>query len=248
MFFVLGLSILLATLLVLNTGASMASFLVWRVFRVRISTWSSNRQVQTLFWMRTAPVALGICAVLFLVAPAYLRHEPRVGHEEVSVKLGILAILSTTVIAVAAIRAIATWRATSRLTGQWLSKAEPIQLPNLDLPAYQVPHAFPLIAVVGAFRPRLFIARQVVQTLSPAELKAALEHETGHLRAHDNLKRAIVRTCRELALVPGGGRLDRAWLDASEAAADEYAARRDRRFGLDPVSYTHLTLPTIYSV
>ena len=233
MFFLLGLSILLAALLVLNTGASLASFLVWRVFRVRVASWTINRQVETLFWMRTAPVVLGSCAVLFLLAPAYLRHEPRVGHEDVSVKLGMLAVLSAIVIAVAAVRGIATWRMTSRLTAQWLSKAEPIQLPNLDLPAYQVPHAFPLIAVVGAFRPRLFIARQVVENLSPAELKAALEHETGHLLAHDNLKRAIVRVCRDLALVPGSGRLDRAWLEASEAAADEYAARRDRRFGLD---------------
>lgn len=233
MFFVLGFSILLATLLVLNTGASLVSFLAWRILRVRISSWSSNRQVQTLFWIRTAPVAMGICAVLFLFAPAYLRHEPRVGHEDVGVKLGILAILSAVAIAVAAVRGIATWRATSHLTSQWMSQAEPIRLPGLDLPAYQVSHPFPLIAVVGAFRPRLFIARQVVETLSRAELQAALEHETGHLLAHDNLKRAIVRACRDLALIPGSGRLDRAWLEASEAAADEYAARRDRRFGLD---------------
>lgn len=233
MFFVLGLCILLATLLVLNTGATLVSLLVWSIFRVRISSWSSSRQVKTLFWMRTAPVALGICAVLFLFAPAYLRHEPRVGHEDVSVNLGILAVLSAIAIAVAAVRGIATWRATSRLTAQWMSQAGPIELPHLDLPAYQLPHAFPVIAVVGAFRPRLFIASQVVETLSPSELQAALEHETGHLLAHDNLKRAIVRACSDLAFIPGSGQLERAWLEASEAAADEYAARRDRRFGLD---------------
>src|SRR5688572_25054370 len=107
MFFLLGLSILLAALLVLNTGATLASFLVWKVFSVRIASWSSSRQVQTLFWMRTAPVALGICAVLFLLAPAYLRHEPRVGHEDVSVKLAMLAVLSAIAIAVAAVRGIA---------------------------------------------------------------------------------------------------------------------------------------------
>jgi len=233
MFFVLGLSISLAALLVLSSSASIVSFLLWKLFKAHISRWSSTRQVQTLFLLRTAPVVLGIGGTVFLFAPAYLRYEPRVGHEDVSVKLGMLAALSAIGISVALIRGLANWRATRRLTTQWLSHAEPIKLSKMNVPAYQVAHTFPLIAVVGVFRPRLFIAKQVVESLTPAELEAALEHETGHLMAHDNLKRAIVRACRDLALVPGGKLLDRAWLEASEAAADEFAASRDRRFGLD---------------
>lgn len=236
MFFVLGLSILLAALLVLNSAASLIASLLWKIFGDRITRWSGHRSAQTLFLLRTVPVALGIGGVLFLLAPAYLRHEPRVGHEDVSVKLAILASLSAICIAVAVGRGIATWRATTRLTAEWLRNAEPIQIPTVNVPTYQVEHTFPLIAVVGAFRPRLFIAKQVFQSLTPAELTAALEHETGHILAHDNLKRAVVRTCRDLVLIPGGHGLDRAWLEASEAAADEFAARRSRRIGLDLAS------------
>jgi hypothetical protein len=236
MFFVLGLAIVLATLLVLNTVASLVATLFWKVFGGRVIRWSAQRAAQTLFLLRTFPVALGIGGVLFLFAPAYLKHEPRVGHEDVSVKLAILAGLSAICIVVAVVRAVATWRATNRLTAEWLRNSRPVSIPNIDVPAYQVEHTFPLIAVVGAFRPRLFIARQVFESLSAAELTAALEHETGHIIANDNLKRAVVRVCRDLVLIPGGRALESAWLEASEAAADEFAARRGRRIGLDLAS------------
>jgi len=236
MFFVLGLCILLASLLVLNSTASLVASLLWKVFGRRITRWSGHRSAQTLFLLITAPLALGLIGVFFFLGPAYLRHEPRVGHEDVSVKLAILSTLSAIAIAVAIGRGIATWRSTNRLTADWLLHAEPIQIPTINVPTFQVEHKFPLIAVVGAFRQRLFIAKQVFDTLTPAELAAALEHETGHILAHDNLKRALVRACRDLVSIPGARGLDRAWLEASEAAADEFAVRRSRKISLDLAS------------
>jgi Zn-dependent protease with chaperone function len=236
MFFVLGFSILLVALLVLNNGASLIAVAVWRIFGRRLESCSAQRASRTLFLLRILPAALSIAATFFLFAPAYLRHESRVGHEEVSIKLVLLASLSTIAIAIALARGIATWRATARLTAGWLRNSEPVQIPGIKVPAFKVEHPFPLIAVVGAFQPRLFIANQIFQSLTPAELTAALAHETGHIKAHDNLKRSLVRMCRDLVLVPVGRRLDRAWLQASEAAADEFAARRDRRTSLDLAS------------
>lgn len=233
MFFLLGLSILLVALLVLNNAASFIALLLWKVFRSHLSRWSAHRSAQALFLLRVLPAVLGIGAVVFLFAPAYLRHEPRVGHEDVSLKLGGLALLSTIVIVVTVVRGLATWRATRRLTTQWLLHARPIEIKSVTVPAYQVEHPFPLIAVVGAFRPRLFIANQIFESLTPAELNAALEHENGHISAHDNLKRTVVRACRDLSFISVGRDLDNAWLDASEAAADEFAARKDRAIGLD---------------
>ena len=223
-------------LLVLNNIASLLASLLWKVFASRISRWSASSSAQMLFLLRTVPVALGIACVLLLFAPAYLRHEPRVGHEDVSLKLAVLAAVSALGIAIALGRGIASWGATARLTADWLHSADPIQIPNLSIPTYQVEHRFPLIAVVGALRPRLFIAKQIFQTLTPDELAAALEHELGHVATHDNLKRGIVRACRDVLVIPCGRRLDSAWLEASEAAADEYASRRDRRVGLDLAS------------
>jgi len=236
MYFILGLSIVLATLLVLNNLGSLLASLLWKVFASRISRWSASSSAQTLFLLRTVPMALGIGCVLFLFAPAYLRNEPRVAHEDVSLKLAIVAAFSALGIAIALARGIANCRATARLTADWLRNAEPIHVPNLGIPSYQVEHRFPLIAVVGALRPRLFIAKQIFQSLTPDELAAALEHEIGHVRAHDNLKRGVVRACRDVLVIPYGRRLDSAWLEASEAAADEYASRRDRRIGLDLAS------------
>ena len=234
MYFILGLSIVLATLLVLNNVASLLALLLWRLFAGRISRWSASSSAQTLFLLRTVPVALGIGCVLFLFAPAYLRNEPRVGHEDVSLKLAVLAAFSA--IAFALGRGIASWRATARLTADWLRGAEPVRIANLSIPSYQIEHRFPLIAVVGALRPRLFIAKQIFQSLTSDEMAAAFEHEVGHVMAHDNLKRGVVRACRDILIIPCGRRLDNAWLQASEVAADEYAFRSDRRMGLDLAS------------
>lgn len=236
MFFVLGLSIVLVALLVMINAASLVAVLLWRIFERRIQRWPARRAAQTLFLLRILPAALGVGGVFFLFAPAYLRHELRVGHEDVSLKLALLAILSAIGIASALVRGIVTWRATAGLAAEWLRNGKPIQIPTLKVPAYQVEHPFPLIAVVGAFRPRLFIAKQIFESLTPAELTAALEHEKAHIMAHDNLKRTVVRACRDLVLIPVGRDMERAWLDASEVAADEFAARRDHRIGLDLAS------------
>ncbi len=236
MFFVLGLSILLVALLVLNNAASLIALLLWKLFRRNISSWSAQRSAQALFLLRVLPALLGIGAVLLLFAPAYLRHEPRVGHEDVGLKLASLALLSIIVIFITVARGLATWRATRRLASQWLSHARPIEIDSVSIPVYQVDYPFPLIAVVGAFRPRLFIANQIFEMLTPAELKAAIEHENGHIRARDNLKRTVVRACRDLSFISIGSDLDNAWLEASEVAADEFAARQDRAIGLDLAS------------
>jgi Zn-dependent protease with chaperone function len=91
-----------------------------------------------------------------------------------------------------------------------------------------------VLALVGVWRPRLFIADKLLTALSPAELNAALAHESGHLAAHDNSKRAWMRACRDaLTLVPCGRALDRAWDAATEEAADEYATCHDPNLALD---------------
>ncbi|MGH9880380.1 MAG: M56 family metallopeptidase [Pyrinomonadaceae bacterium] len=237
MYFVLGLSIVLAVMLVLNSIASLIASLIWRLFEKRISGWSAANCSQTLFLLRIVPAVLGLICVLFLFAPAYLRHEPRNDHEDVSLKLALVAAFSALGIALAVLRGIAAWRATSRLTADWMRIAEPIQISKLNVPTYQFEHKFPLIAVVGALRPRLFIAKQIFQTLTEDEVSAALEHEAGHILAYDNLKRGVMRACRDaLLIIPCGRKLDSAWFEASEAAADEYAARRGRKIGLDLAS------------
>src|SRR6185369_11641843 len=59
-------------------------------------------------------------------------------------------------------------------------------------------------------------------------------HECGHLAAHDNFKRSVMRVSRAaLLLIPCGRSLDRAWSEASESAADEHAAQQSSLVALN---------------
>jgi Zn-dependent protease with chaperone function len=234
MFILLGISILLAALLGFNSLASLFTAALWRIARGFTSRWTAVTQARVLFWLRVLPTGLGAVWVLVLVAPAYLQLEPRTTTEGVSLKLGIIAFASGLGIALAVARSIAAWRATARLRADWLAHAEPISIPQAGIPAYRIEHQFPVIAIVGVWRPGLFVGGKIFDSLTAAEIAAAVAHETGHLAARDNLKRALLRACRDLMLiVPGGRALDNAWTESSESAADEYAARQGRTVALD---------------
>lgn len=234
MYFLLGLSIALAAMLVMNSVASLLVSLLWKVVSRHATSWPSATRASVLCGLRILPVAFGVACVTLLLVPAYYTYEPRNDYENVSAKLAILALLSAVGIGLALIRGIVTWRVTSRLTADWLSKATAINLPGVNIPAYRMQHQFPVIAVVGTLRPRLFVANQILESLSRDELSAAIEHEAGHILAHDNLKRSLMRACRDtLLLAPCGRRLDSAWKEASEAAADEHAVRGGSTVALD---------------
>ncbi|MDQ5846597.1 MAG: M48 family metalloprotease [Acidobacteriota bacterium] len=234
MYFLLGLSIALAAMLVMNSVASLLVSLLWKTVRRSATRWPAATRASVLCGLRILPVAFGVACVTLLLVPAYFTHEPRTAHEDVSAKLAILALLSAVGIGLALIRGIVTWRVTSRLTADWLSKATAVYLPGIRIPAYRMQHQFPVIAVVGTLRPRLFVANQIFESLSRNELAAAIEHEAGHILAHDNLKRSLMRACRDtLLLVPYGRLLDSAWKEASEAAADEHAVRGGASVALD---------------
>lgn len=238
MYFVLGLSIVLAALLLFNSFTSLLAALTWRLLgthaRRRLSAASCARMI---FLLRTFPIVMGIVCVTLLLAPAYIEHEPRTAHEPVSLKLAVIACASAIGLALALFRGLATWKATSRLKSDWLRHAEPIELPQVVIPAYRIKHQFPVIAIVGVLRPRLFIAEHIFSSLSPGELMATIEHEAGHVVANDNLRRGLMRACRDvLVMIPSGRLLDRAGIETSEAAADEYAAGRGQRIALDLAS------------
>jgi hypothetical protein len=73
--------------------------------------------------------------------------------------------------------------------------------------------------------------------LTPEEITASVAHENSHLSARDNLKRGLLRACRDaLLIIPSGRSLDRAWSEAAEEAADESAARRAHDVALDLAS------------
>jgi Zn-dependent protease with chaperone function len=237
MFELLGLSLLLAGLLTFNSLASLAMAGLWRIGGRATRSWTAVSRARLLFSLRTLPALLAFLTVALLLVPAYVAYEPRHAAESVSFKLGLLAFLSATGIAVSIYRGIATHRATVKLTSDWLRQGKPVQITGINIEAYQIEHKFPLIAIIGFLRPRLFIASQVLRILTPEEISAAVAHENGHLAARDNLKRGLLQACRDaLLIIPSGRLLDKAWSEASEEAADENAARQGNGVALDLAS------------
>jgi Zn-dependent protease with chaperone function len=237
MFELLGLSLLLAALLTFNSVATLVIAGLWRLSGRVTDNWTAAARARLLFSLRILPPVLAFLTVSLLLVPSYLAYEPRHAAETVSFKLGLLAIFSATGIAVSVYRGIGTHRATANLTSDWLRQGKPIQIPGIDIRSYEIHHAFPLIGIVGFLRPRLFVASQVLQVLTPEEISAAVAHENGHLTARDNLKRGLLQACRDaLLIIPCGRLLDRSWSEASEEAADENAARQGNGVALDLAS------------
>jgi len=223
----LGISLVLAALLTINTFASLVTTACWRLLKGTVRNCSARTRAEILFALRIGPPVLALISVALFLVPSYLGYEPYSTGEVVSKKLGALAIVSAAGVTFALWRALRSWFATHLLRRKWLAIARSIELSGIGIPTFCIPHSFPIIAVVGTLRPRLFIAERVLQTLNEDELKAAIAHERGHLAARDNFKRSVLRGCRDaLMIFPCGRSLDRAWAETAECAADEHAAQR----------------------
>ena len=223
----LGITLVLATLMSVNAAATALATGVWYLVRQPLLRCSAQTQAEVLFVMRIGPPVIAIFWIGAFMIPSYLVYEPYSTDEFVSLKLGTLAAVSAIGVGCAVWRGIRSWWATRSLLKMWLANATPIQLDGLNVPAFRLVHSFPIIAVVGTFRPRLFIAEHVLSSLTEEELAAAIAHEYGHMAAYDNLKRSMLRLSRAaLLIIPCGRSLDRAWGEAAEAAADEHAAQK----------------------
>lgn len=237
MYELLGITLVLALLLTINATASLAAAGMARACKRVLWKCSARTRAEILFVMRIGPPVIAIVAIAAFLVPSYLTYEPYATKETVSWKLGALATISAVGVALAIWRGVRSWLATRSLLKQWLSASTPINLDAITVPTFVLEHSFPIIAVVGAMRPRLFIAGHVLESLSEAELAAAIAHEYGHLAAKDNFKRSVMRISRAaLLLIPCGRWLDRAWGEASESAADEHAAQQSSRIALDLAS------------
>lgn len=238
MYTFLGITLVLALLLTINATATMLATGLGRLFRPLLRKCSARTRAEILFVMRIGPPVLAIVSIAAFMIPSYIAYEPYTTEEFVSWKLGALAGISAIGVALAIWRGVRTWLATRRLLNNWLAASTPIELDSIKVPTYVLQgNSFPLIAVVGALRPKLFIADHVLESLSEEELAAAIAHEYGHLAAGDNFKRSVMRVSRAaLLIIPCGRWLDRSWSEASESAADEYAAQKSSLVALNLAS------------
>jgi Zn-dependent protease with chaperone function len=233
----LGICLVLAAFLTINALASLLAAGCWRLLEWPLRNSPARTRAEILFALRVSPPALALISVGLFLVPSYIGYEPYSTSEVVSTKLAVLAMVSAVGVAFALWRGLRSWFATRSLLREWLATAEKIRLDGISTPTFRIRHPFPIIAVVGTIRPRLFVAEHVLQTLSAEEMKAAIAHECGHLAARDNLKRSLLRACRDaLMIVPCGRSIDRAWSENAEAAADEHAAGRGSAVALNLAS------------
>jgi Zn-dependent protease with chaperone function len=224
MYYGLGIAIVLAGFF---TAHALLGMGVWSL-RPALARWSERCRplvrARVLLILNVGPM-FGASVFGSLLLISYLLFEPANTMERVGWLMAVAAILSLVAWCRAGWKLVAARRATRDLAANWMANAFPVSIRGWDRVAYRLDHVFPLIAVVGVWRPRLFVAGQVLDQLASEELTAAIAHENGHLLAHDNLKRMLVNFAGELAWwVPGTTSLRRQWADAAELAADEFAA------------------------
>lgn len=227
-----GVLAVLSAMLMLDAALGVGVALAWRLLVRRFAADASTDR-SLLFGLRILPSAVAILSVALLV-PAYLRYEPGVTLERVGPPLVTAAGIMAGFLVHSLARSVRSLWNTRRLARRWMAKGQPAHIPGAGIPVYRVEHPFPVAAVVGILRPRLFIAQQVVEALSPAEMRAVLAHETAHISARDNLQGLLFRASGGfLGCLEAGREMEHRWKTATEAAADACVGRAGPRAALD---------------
>ena len=225
MFYLLSISLCCAVFFMVFAATSVICIWAGRLARPAASALAPTTAANLLFTIRILPVLLASLATFGFVLPALLKFEPRSTSELVGWPLLGLAILGAIALIVMSVRAANIIRSTRLVAATWRRHSKKLLLENIDVPVYCLEGAGQgsVLAVLGFFRPRIFVARQVINTLTRMELRAAVEHERAHVSSFDNLKQLAVKVTRlpdwlNFSVAPNS-----AWTNASEIAADEAA-------------------------
>jgi hypothetical protein len=163
---------------------------------------------------------------------AFVRHEPRHASEPAGGVLLGLAAFAFVLLAAAVWRVVSAILRTASCHRLVRRIGVPLDVPNLSLPAWQVPTDFPLAAVSGVLRPRLILSSRIIHECPEDELGLVLRHEAAHASRRDNLVRLALLACPDaLAFMRGRGNCMRNWHHAVEEAADEAAVGSDSAAG-----------------
>ncbi|MEO6326043.1 MAG: M56 family metallopeptidase, partial [Thermoanaerobaculia bacterium] len=156
-------------------------------------------------------------------------NEPPGGNgEEVGRWLVLAAALGLLPFALGLARGFRSLQATRRAERELRAHARPLSLPEAELPVARMDQAFPVAALWGFFRPRLYLADTALLSFTPGELRVTCAHERAHAASHDNLKSLLLRASPDwLSLIPLGATIERAWAEATEQAADDVAVSGD---------------------
>jgi Zn-dependent protease with chaperone function len=220
MFALRGIAVSLTFFVLLYCLLSALVAVAWRSLKLLRTTERSLAGL--LFALRVLPLTASVVITFAFVVPSFQLLEPRsINSDEgigvMPLALGVCALL---LIAYGCFRVITAQTRTSRVVARWLEGAHPL---NVGAGAHTVTSCSrreaPPLTLVGVRRPRVLVSESTVELLSHDELCIALKHELAHMRSRDNLKKLVFRFCP----FPGMERLESAWSQAAELAADDAA-------------------------
>jgi hypothetical protein len=212
----------LAAHAVVSTLVSVGVLVAWR----RVASGGAMPaadEARRLFYLRMAPSAATAAIAWGGILVAFLMWEPVAATERVGPLALALAAVGAALVASSLWRLAASLLETRRIH-QSLVHATRGRLTVAPFPAFVVDSRFPIVALVGLFVSRLFVARSVVDACDDGELDAVMAHEQAHAGARDNLRRLLMAGAPDpLAWLPAGARILREWSTVAELAADEAA-------------------------
>jgi len=180
-----------------------------------------------LLSLRLLPTAGALLLVLTVVLPAFLRYEPRSEHEATGPLLWILATFAAACLAHGLWRGLRACGAARELLERCASAERHAGRDGAQV--HLLDAAEPLVAVIGAWRPRIVATESVRSACSVEEFRAVLAHEAAHLAARDNLKLLMLLAAPDaLGLTPLAAGMTERWRAAAEREADQRATGADR--------------------
>ena len=215
------LAVLLATYGLSCAALALCVELAWR-----LGAWRDSRASRPLLAARLFPSVGALFLAVAVFAPAFLFYEPVRTAEGVGpllVALAAFALLALgdgirrgCIASVATRSVLKCCPATGRVTG---SDAHPVEI---------VDSSEALVAVIGAWRPRIIASQRVVLACEQMEFEQVVSHEAAHLQSRDNLKLLLqVVGPDPLAWLPAGRALSERWRNAVELEADARATGGD---------------------
>ena len=215
--------------LVLLAAYGLASLLLSIAVAGLYGAWPVRTRATSggLLALRLLPSAGALFLTLAVVLPAFLSHEPNRAAEPVGPLLVGLAVFALLVIGDGMLRGWRAWVAAAALLRTCGPANRRCVMAGLNVDIVDLPQ--PMVAVIGAWRPRIVAAKRVLAACSREEFRQVIGHEAAHIAAHDNLKLLLLLACPDaLAWMPAGGALTARWRAAAELEADALATGPDR--------------------
>jgi len=209
-------SVALSFYILAYCGLSLCISLGWRLTTKLWRSFAPAGAADFLFGLRLFPLLGALALTAVYVVPSYLVLEPVHIDEPVGPMLVVLTAGAFACLLAGILRTADAQRRTSQVLSRWVAGAKLTELPT---PVLRLLHHDPILTVAGIFAPQVLVSETAASILTRKELEVALRHELAHIHHRDNLKKLLFR----FATFPAMARLESAWVETSEMAADDAA-------------------------